>query len=223
MSFLAGLRAVVCQLRASAVAPIAIAACGGTVESTSSPSADGGASGTDASVGCPNLSDIDDGAALGRACSSEGLYCTNVECDACTEACPAVACTHGEWSAAVNTAHCIGDAGVTSTPDASADASECMAIGPAGFDEACGSDTDCVAVQAGEICSNGESCICLAASIDTSGEASYDSMVQQALMNVPPSAHPGCSCPYFGAPKCLGGMCTLCGGASQHAGCPDGG
>ncbi len=225
MGFLPRLRAVVCQLRASTVAPIAIvaAACGGTVASTSSPSTDGGAAGTDASVGCPDLSDIDDGAALGRACSSEGLYCTNVACDACTEACPAVACTQGEWSPAVNTAHCIGDASVTPTPDASDDASSCVQIDPAGYDEMCATDTDCVAVQEGDICANGQSCICLAGSINTSGSASYDAMVQQALMNVSPSGPPGCSCPYFGAPRCLEGMCTLCGGASGQAGCPDGG
>jgi hypothetical protein len=221
MSLLPGLRAVVCHFRASTVVPIAVvlAACGGTVAESSSP--DGGAPDSGGSTGCPPLSDIEDGAALGGACASEGLYCTNVACDPCTEACPAVACTRGEWATAVNTAICSVDAGVA--PDASSDANACVTIGPAGYDETCASDDDCVAVQAGDICTTGGSCLCPAASINASGSASYDAMVQQALMNAPPTNPPWCSCPSFGAPKCLGGMCTLCGGASQHPGCPDGG
>jgi hypothetical protein len=218
------LRAVVCQLRVASAAAIAVfvAACGGTAIGSSSPP-DGGASDSGAQVGCPSLSDIDDGAALGNACASNGLYCTNDACDACTDACPAVACTDGKWARAVNTAICSADAGVTPTPDASIDTGTCTMLDAVGYDETCAADDDCVAVQAGEYCSNGQSCICPAASINVSGEASYDAMVQEALTSVQTSGESGCSCPFFGAAKCVAGMCTLCGGASGSVGCPDGG
>ncbi len=224
MSLWSAFRAVVCQLRLSSVAPIAVVltACGGTVIEPSSSSPDGGAGDSGPLGGCPSLADIDDGAALGNACASERLYCANSACDPCAEACPAVTCTDGTWQPAVNTAVCGADGGVT--PDASAEASTCAMLDPVGYDATCASDDDCVAVPAGEYCSNGESCICDAASINVSGEASYDAMVQQALASVQTSGGPGgCSCPFFGTAKCVAGMCALCGGASGDTGCPDGG
>jgi hypothetical protein len=133
-----------------------------------------------------------------------------------------VSCTRGEWTTAVNTALCVGDASVSTRGDASPDAGACAQLDPTSFDQSCKSDSDCVAIDVGTVCVNGPSCLCPAAAINVVDQSSYEAELKAIESNVKPG--PGwCGCPFFGTPRCATGRCVLCGGASGSAGCADGG
>ena len=201
-------------LRAIVIAG-ALAGCGGIATSSADRSP------SDASppppTGCPSYHDIDVRAAEGKACAPEGTYCLDPACDPCTMNCPAVACTRGTWTPAVNTALCTG------TQDASVDTGACIVLDPATFDQTCKQDSDCLAATGGTFCSNAPWCMCPGATINVDGQSRYDAILQEIQSNLKPGPG-GCSCPFFGTPRCVAKLCTLCGGAAGNSpGCPDGG
>ncbi len=203
-------RAVLCQLLAVPVIAVILAGCGG-VTTTSSPGHSSPDSGTpDAATGCPSIADIDSGAALGKACATEGAYCTNQACDPCVDNCPAVSCTNGVWKKAINTALCTADAAPP----------PCPALDGSGFDQSCQSDSDCVAVAAGSFCPDGPQCLCGRDAINVKDQSKYDAKLQ-TLRESQHDASVGCMCPFFGNPRCIANHCVMCGGAGQA--CPDGG
>jgi hypothetical protein len=188
---------------------VAAVACGGAVAADRQPS-DGGP--PPSTSGCPAGADIRSGAAVGAACTPEGAYCPEPDCDPCTMACRAVSCAQGAWAKALNTADCT--AGV--------DAAVCVEIDPTTFDQSCQMDRDCLAIAAGTFCSGMPPCFCPFAVINADGDGRYQALIQQAEQLAAPTH--GCFCPASGAPRCIQGSCALCGGASpSHAGCPDGG
>ena len=215
--------AALCRRRALRVIAIAIAlsGCGGSLASP----ADGGpADGSVPSTGCPSYGDIDTQAAVGKACAPEGTYCLNPTCDPCNMNCPAVKCTQGTWTPAVNTALC------TSAPDASPgadagapDARVCIDIDPTSFDQTCKGDSDCFEVTGGTFCGNGPWCMCGGASINVDDQSRYEAALADLRSRITPGPG-GCFCPYLGSPRCVHGLCTLCGGpGGANPGCPDGG
>jgi hypothetical protein len=224
--------ASLCQgrvLRAIAVT-MAVGACGGAVASSPSEGEPRDVGSSDASVppsaSCPGTNDIDTKAAIGRACASEGAYCLNPACNPCTSACPAVACTHGTWTPAINTAICTTapDASPVLAHDSSAptlDGGACGTLDLSSFDTSCASDSDCLAAGGGTFCTGQPVCTCPGALINVKEQARYQAELLDLESRFPPS-RPGCNCPYFGRPTCVQGQCTLCGGASGvHPGCPD--
>ena len=182
---------------AHAVAIIAaLTGCGGVMASPPDASA----------TGCPSGSDIQTQAAVGKACASAGLLCPEPACDPCSQNCHAVTCTGGVWVSTVNTAICVDAGGA------------CVTIDPTSFDPSCKLDSDCMAIAAGTFCSGQPWCMCPAAAINVDGQGQYQAD-QQALQSLGPQPI-GCGCPYFGSPRCIGNVCTVCGGANP---CPDGG
>jgi hypothetical protein len=111
-----------------------------------------------------------------------------------------------------------------STPDGggSGDARTCVDIDPASYDTSCQSDSDCIDVSAGVICS-GYNCLCGGATINASGQARYEA----ALASVTRGAGPGCGCPYLGRARCVQSQCVICHPGYLNdpnpPGCPDGG
>lgn len=205
MSFRLQSRADLCQLLSVHVIAIVLAGCGGVT--TTSPS-DPGAS--DASTGCPSIPDINKKATLGKACASEGTYCTDPSCDPCVQNCPAVRCTGGTWKTAINTALCTGDA-----------ATACPSIDGSSFDRSCQMDSDCVSVVAGTFCPDGPACLCGRDVINVQDQDNYNAKLQPLIDSQADASGPACMCPAFGAPRCINSRCVLCGGASPA--CPDGG
>jgi hypothetical protein len=199
---------------------VALSGCGGSLASP----VDGGPADAGASpTGCPSTHDIDTKAAVGKACTPDGTTCLNPACDACNEDCPAVRCAHGIWTPAVNTAICIApDAGTGSDTGAPPDAGLCIDMSPSGFDQACTGDPDCIRVAVGTMCTNAPWCMCAAASINVADQARYEAALEDMQSRITPGPQ-GCSCPFFGSPRCVGSRCTLCGGAGSSPGCPDGG
>ncbi len=210
-------RAALCQLLSIPVFAIALGGCGG-VTTTSSPghsSLDSGA--PDAATGCPSVADINSKAALGQACAPEGLYCTNQACDPCVQNCPAVACTDGVWTPAVNSALCTAEAG---PPPGDSSPAPCPSIDGSGFDQSCQSDSDCVAVTAGSFCAGAAQCLCGLDAINVKDQSQYEQQLATLEAQNPPGAG-GCMCPYFGSPHCIAHHCAICGGAGPT--CPDAG
>ncbi len=216
-------RAVLCLGRVIRVMAIAapLAGCGGNL----SVPADGGADGSSPASQCPSTADVDSNAALGRACAApEGTRCFDPTCDACTKSCPAVSCTQGTWKPAVNTAICTEppDAGGSVDARAPSDASVCIDLDLSTYDQSCKTDPDCFAVTGGTFCSNAPWCMCPAATINVDGKSRYDAALKDIQTRLAPGPG-GCTCPYFGAPRCILGKCALCGGAAGPADCRDGG
>jgi hypothetical protein len=205
---------------------IALAACGGSVASPAvtdggPPPTSDGASPQDASpsMGCPSVSEINSGVSLGKACDPEGAYCTDLSCDPCRMNCPAVSCTHGVWTTAINTALCVGDAGV----GPGVDASVCETLDLSTFNQTCTATSDCVMAQGGTFCSSEPLCLCGGESINVVDQMRYQAELDaiKSSLKLGPSV---CSCPFFGKPTCVAGTCVTCGGAApSHPGCPDGG
>jgi hypothetical protein len=214
--------APLCRSRALRVIAVvvALAGCGGSLASP----VDGGSSegSSPPPAGCPSIHDIDTEASVGKACTPEGTYCLNPACDPCTKNCPAVKCAQGVWATAINTALCTG------TPDASVDtgtapdAAVCIDIDPTTFDNTCNVDADCMAVTGGTFCGNGPWCMCLGATINVDGQTRYQAEIADLESRIKPGPG-GCTCPFFGSPRCNLGHCALCGGAAGNEGCPDGG
>lgn len=173
----------------------ALMGCGGVVATSPDASA----------TGCPASSDIQTQAAVGKACASEGLYCPELNCDPCSQNCHAVTCNGGAWAPALNTGLCTDDAGA------------CMTIATSSFDQSCTLDSDCMAISSGTFCSGQPWCLCPSDAINVDGQSQYQADMQ-ALQSLGGSL--GCPCPFFGSPRCIGNVCTVCGGANP---CPDGG
>ncbi len=201
-------RAVLCQLLSFPVIAITLAGCGGvTMSSPGKSNPDSGA--PDAATTCPSIADINSGAALGKACAAEGAYCTDQACDPCVQNCPAVSCTNGVWTKAINTALCTGDA-----------STQCPTIDGSGFDQSCQSDSDCVAVTSGTFCAGAPQCLCGRDAINVKDQSNYEQQLSSLEAQNPPGPG-GCNCPFMGYPRCIADHCAICGGAAPA--CPDGG
>jgi hypothetical protein len=83
------------------------------------------------------------------------------------------------------------------------------------FDTSCKVTSDCIDISSGDVCS--DNCNCGGSTINASGQARYDALINQ----LPPSAV-DCFCPNLGTPTCVAGQCVVCGLGSTVA-CPDGG
>jgi hypothetical protein len=105
---------------------------------------------------------------------------------------------------------------------AASDGATCVDIDVSTYDRSCQTDSDCINVSAGTICS-GYNCLCGGATISASEQSRYNA----ALASVQPGPGPYCSCPYFGRPRCLQAQCVYCpssiGPMPAPPGCPDGG
>jgi hypothetical protein len=117
--------------------------------------------------------------------------------------------------------------GSTSSVDAAVDVAatdgaSCVDIDVSTYDRSCQTDSDCINVAAGTICS-GYNCLCGGAAISATEQARYNA----ALASVQPGPGPYCGCPYFGRPRCLQSQCVYCpssiGPMPAPPGCPDGG
>jgi hypothetical protein len=105
---------------------------------------------------------------------------------------------------------------------AASDAATCVDIDVSTYDRSCQTDSDCINVSAGMICS-GYNCLCGGAAINAGEQDRYNA----ALASVQPGPGPYCGCPYFGRPRCLKAQCVYCpssiGPMPAPPGCPDGG
>jgi hypothetical protein len=105
---------------------------------------------------------------------------------------------------------------------AASDGATCVNIDVSTYDTSCQTDSDCINVSAGKICS-GYNCLCGGATINADGQARYNA----ALASVEAGPGPYCGCPYFGRPRCLQAQCVYCpssiGPMPAPPGCPDGG
>jgi hypothetical protein len=131
--------------------------------------------------------------------------------------CPAVSCTHGVWTTAINTALCVGDA------SAAPDANVCETLDLSTFDQSCVLSSDCVRAQGGTFCQGQPLCFCGGDSINVADQARYDAALDAIKTSL--KLGPGvCDCPFLGSPTCIGGRCVMCGGAApSRPGCPDSG
>jgi hypothetical protein len=84
------------------------------------------------------------------------------------------------------------------------------------FDTSCATDSDCIEVTLGDLCT--ADCLCGGASINAADQAEY-----QQLIAALPTTGSECECPFLGSPTCVAGQCTVCGPASHQPGCPDAG
>jgi hypothetical protein len=215
--------AVLCHPHAApgVVIALALAGCGGTVEASIVDRPVPDASSAPPPEGCPSESDIDTGAAVGKACAPEGTYCTNPACDPCARTCPAVQCTQRVWTRAVNTALCTGSSDA-STGDAGSDGAVCIDLTPSTFDQTCTLDSDCFMVTGGHFCSGAPWCMCGLAAINVDGQSRYQQELKDIQSRLTPGPR-GCSCPFLGRPTCVSKQCVLCSGPSTTPGCPDAG
>ena len=113
------------------------------------------------------------------------------------------------------------DASTADSGSQSGDGGACVDIDLATYDTSCQSDTDCINVNAGSICS-GYTCLCGGHAINVDGEARYEA----ALSSVSPGPGPLCECPALGRPRCVQTQCVYCpsfSGTAGPPGCPDGG
>ncbi len=88
----------------------------------------------------------------------------------------------------------------------------CVEIDPSSYDRSCVSDSDCMAISAGMVCSSGCRGDCPTAAINVRERACYEQAIPQPRDNA-------CECGSILAPdaRCINGVCTYCG----HAGdCP---
>jgi hypothetical protein len=91
---------------------------------------------------------------------------------------------------------CVG--GVTC---AELDGGTCATIEASHYDQSCATDTDCLAVYQGSLCSN---CFCPNAAISQTALPAYQSNFAAS------GPHPGiCDCPLIHSPVCSAGACTL--------------
>ncbi|HSQ64652.1 MAG TPA: hypothetical protein VLM85_15620 [Polyangiaceae bacterium] len=106
-----------------------------------------------------------------------------------------------------------------STPDASdQDAVACLTIAASSFDTSCKLDSDCMAIASGTFCSGQPACLCPGpVAINVASQSQYQAQLQAVQSLWHPLA---CFCPYVGPPRCIGNVCTACGGPMA---CPDGG
>jgi hypothetical protein len=219
MTLLRFSRAALCQRRVAHAVAIAVllAGCGGAVAPVEgSPSE----SASPAPSACPSGTAIATKSAVGEACASEGTYCPDPSCDPCTRNCNAVACTHGAWAPAVNTALCT-----STSPGESDDAGApvCISVDPTSYDQSCAVDSDCLEITAGDFCEGTAWCTCGVAAINVAGKASYEQQMNDIQTKLK-AGQGGCFCPFLGHPTCVAGACTLCGSpAGGSPGCPDGG
>lgn len=102
----------------------------------------------------------------------------------------------------------FGEGGVFTEPDGAT----CIDIVAASFDQSCNQDSDCISITSGVLCSR--DCLCGGGTINKSGEARYQSELDQ----LPPSAII-CDCVLSVAPRCVGGTCSLCSNGSTNASC----
>jgi hypothetical protein len=186
------------------------------------------ADGVSPAQGCPSVDVLYRGTALGNACATEGAYCLDPSCDACRGPCPAVRCSRGVWTTAVDTALCLGDASASSdaaVTDAVSlqDGAVCIDVAPSDYDRSCQADGDCVLMTAGTFCANGPRCFCADATINARDQARYAARWADVQALLADSTGPVCHCPASGMPRCVAGQCTLCGGAFGISTCPDGG
>jgi hypothetical protein len=103
------------------------------------------------------------------------------------------------------------DAGDFTGPDGAT----CVEIDPSTYDQSCTSDSDCILIKSGDVCSR--DCLCGDSPVSASEMSRYES----ALSVLPPPSL-GCACGDFGGAQCIHGECTLCGPGSTNAGCYDG-
>jgi len=105
---------------------------------------------------------------------------------------------------------------------AASDGATCVDIDVSTYDRSCQTDSDCINVSAGMICS-GYNCLCGGAAISASEQDRYSA----ALGSVEAGPGPYCGCPYFGGPRCIQAQCVYCpssiGPMPAPPGCPDGG
>jgi hypothetical protein len=105
---------------------------------------------------------------------------------------------------------------------AAGDGATCVDIDVSTYDKSCQTDSDCINVAAGTICS-GYNCLCGGAAISVSEQGRYNA----ALGFVEAGPGPYCNCPYFGGPRCIQAQCVYCpssiGPMPAPPGCPDGG
>jgi hypothetical protein len=95
------------------------------------------------------------------------------------------------------------------------DTGVCVYVDLTTYDLSCKSDSDCIQITSGEICS-GE-CTCGGSAINADGQAQYDQQLSEITLAP-------CGCPAIGVPRCITGTCTLCKfGPNGTPGCPDGG
>jgi hypothetical protein len=95
------------------------------------------------------------------------------------------------------------------------DSGVCVNVDLSTYDLSCKSDSDCIEITSGEICSG--SCACGGSTINADGQARYDQQLSQ--VDLAP-----CGCPAFGVARCITGTCTLCPfGPNGTPSCADGG
>jgi hypothetical protein len=100
------------------------------------------------------------------------------------------------------------EAGTFDTGTREVDSGLCVTLDPSHYDQSCQTETDCIAVYAGQLC-DGYSCFCsLGGTINMSAEASY----QMTLSTIHAGTGLGCGCPVSPQPQCLAGTCTICAG-----------
>jgi hypothetical protein len=87
----------------------------------------------------------------------------------------------------------------------------CVDIDPSTYSTACGTDTDCIVIQGGEICDN--DCFCGNTAVSVAGQARYDA----AIMGILPGGD--CPCTDLPAPRCVMGECVVCSGPNQPPAC----
>jgi hypothetical protein len=114
------------------------------------------------------------------------------------------------------------DASVTTTHLDADTGQFCINVDTASFDTSCNVDTDCIQINAGQICNDGHTCLCGGATINADGQDDYNALVEPLFPD-----GTACACPYLGQPHCIQSTCTFCpasyAGGSVPAGCPDAG
>jgi hypothetical protein len=108
-----------------------------------------------------------------------------------------------------------GDAAGSDAAEAGSDAPMCVFVQLMAGDTACSGDPDCTLTSVGKICTG--SCGCGS----TPANMAAATRIGAATAGLQLEA---CPCAFPGNPRCVMGVCILCGfGPGQPAGCPDGG
>jgi hypothetical protein len=92
-------------------------------------------------------------------------------------------------------------------------AGTCVDVVASDYDTSCRSDSDCITITAGHLCSG--QCACGGTTVNVDGEARYQAALSSLQLGE-------CNCPLQIAPRCVANVCTLCepGGPAT---CADGG
>jgi hypothetical protein len=87
----------------------------------------------------------------------------------------------------------------------------CVDVDLSTYDTSCTQDSDCVEINAGEICPR-TTCLCGGSAVNVSEQARYEAAIAPIVAaDSAPSPMPFvCGCPFFGNPVCAKGQCTLC-------------